>query len=312
MERRTIIILPRSAPLAVGGGVLLVLALTFATAYGAAAPVVSTTTAAATSGGNQSSLSLTENTTTTLYVYGAISDADGCEDVASNGTVTGKFFRSNHANGDTCSADNNDCYAIANAQCTKTGCDGPEDTAFNYECTAQIQYYADSTTTGAHVGSDWTAKITATDASSATGSNTDTIEMSTTVAHTMASAIDYGTVDLDTESSQKTLTITNTGNSGIDIDISANGEMSCSQGTVSVGNVHYSETTGFEYVAGTAVTPSPVEYELSLANRTNDLTESTKNMYLKFRMPNPIVTALGGTCSNVLTITAKADAENGW
>lgn len=301
----------KSISLMLGAGILFVVASAFS-AHGAAAPVVSTATAAATSGGNQSLLTLAENTTTTLYVYGAISDADGCEDVASNGTVTGTFYRSNHANGDTCSADNNDCYAIANAQCTKTSCDGPEDTTFNYECTAQIQYYADSTTAGTHAGSDWTAKITATDATSATGSNVDAIEMNTTIAHSMASSIDYGTVDLDAESSQKTLTIINTGNSGVDIDISADGDMSCSQGTVPVGNVHYSETTGFEYVAGTAVTPSPVEYELNLANRTNDASESTKSMYLKFRMPNPIVTALGGTCSNVLTITAKADAENGW
>lgn len=275
----------------------------------ASSPVVDSTTAATTSGGNEASMTPVESTATTLYVHGAITDADGCEDVAVNGTVAGKFYRTNHLNGDLCSPDNNDCYVLNNANCTKTACGGPGDLSFNYECVAQIQYYADSTITGPHSGTYWTAKITATDASTATGSNTDTIEMESTVGLDASPAIDYGSLSLDGQSSQKELTVTNSGNTGIDISMSADAAMTCATGVIPMGNTHYSITSGFSYASGTALTASPTEYEFDLAQRTNDSASSTKNMYFILKIP---ITGAGGTCTNALTVSAGADTENGW
>lgn len=277
---------------------------------GASAPTVDTITAAASSGGSETSLTLSESTTTMLYVHGTISDADGCADVATNGSVTAKFFRSSLAEGADCSADNNDCYVIANAACTKTACDGtPEDTLFSYECTAPIQYYADSTASGPHANTNWTARIAATDASPATGYGSDTIEMESTIALDVTPSIDYGSVALGAESAEQTLTVTNVGNNGIDVDLSVSGPMNCTTGVVTPGDIHYSATQGFSYAGGTSLSNTPTEFELDLGNRTNDATPSTKNVYLKLKMPQ---TGAGGSCSNTLTITGKADVESGW
>ncbi len=286
-------------------------ALALSTNHSAAnvSPVIDSVTAATTSLGNEAQLTLAPNSTTSLFAHGSISDTDGCEDVATNGTVSGTFYRSNHLNGSSCSPDNNDCYQITNASCSKSGCDGPEDTIFNYECSAQIQYYADSTTSGPHVASDWTVKITATDAATAQGIGTDTIEMATTVGLTIPSSIGYGTVNLDGESAEQDLLITNTGNSGIDNDLSVDADMSCTNGVVPAGNVHYATTASTAYTSGTALSTTAQEVELNLAPRSDDSTASTKNIYFKLKMPS---SGAGGSCSNTLTVTAKADAENGW
>ena len=277
--------------------------------HSASSPVVTSVITASTSGGDDTTLTLLESTTATLYVHGAITDADGCEDVANNGTVTGTFYRTTVSGGSACSVDNNDCYTLLNANCTKTNCTGPGDTTLDYECTAQIQYYADSTTSGPHTATNWTAKIQATDASTANGSSTDTIEMNTTIALRTTQSISYGAIDLGAESTQKTLTITNSGNAGIDVDLSANTVMSCADGTIPIENVHYSDTTGFSYANASSTTLIPAQYELNLANRTNDAASSTKNLYFILKMPS---TGVGGSCSNALIVDAKADTGGGW
>lgn len=283
---------------------------TRSTLLAASSPTVNSVTAASSSGGSETSLTLIESSTTTLYVHGTITDADGCADVATNGSVTGKFYRSSHAFGDGCSADNNDCYTIDNASCVKTNCDGtPEDTTFNYECSIPVQYYADTTTTGPHTGSDWTAKISATDASTATGNATDTIEMNNTVALDTTPSIDYGTNDLGSESGEQSLTTTNTGNTSIDIDLSVSGPMNCTSGQIAADRVHYSQTSSFAYSQKPALSTTLTETELDLAPRSNDAAPSTKNMYFKLITP---ATGVGGSCSNTLTVLAKADSENGW
>lgn len=278
----------------------------------AATPTVDTITAAQTSGGSESSFNLTENATTTLYVHGTITDTDGCEDVAVNGTVTGKFYRTNVAGADLCSTDNNQCYSINNANCTKTGCSGPGDNTFNYECTKQIQYYADSTTLGGFSATDWTAKITATDQATTTGSATDAIEMNTLVALDIPANVSYGSIALDTVSSEQTLVVTNTGNSALDIQVQVDGAMACDgQGSQNVpgGHAHYSMTSGFIWGSGTALSTTLTEVEFNLAPRIDEVNPRTKDLYLKLKMP---VSGIRGSCTNTLTVQAKGDNENGW
>ncbi|MBI4250220.1 hypothetical protein HY622_01380 [Candidatus Uhrbacteria bacterium] len=277
---------------------------------GASPPVVDTVTAAATSGGSESTLTLTENTATSVYVHGSISDADGCADVATNGTVTTKFYRTNHSSGASCSADNNDCYTILNAACTKSGCDGPEDHFFNYQCTAAIQYYADTTVTGTHTATDWSATVTATDSLGTSASSTDTIEMNSTVALTASpSSLSYGEIALGGQSTEQSVTLTNTGNIGIDINVTVDGAFACTTGVLPSDAAHYSMTQGFSYAAGTALSTQSTQIEFDLAPRTNDAVPKTKNLYLLLQAPT---TGAGGICSNMLTITSNTDTENGW
>lgn len=278
----------------------------------AASPTVDTVTAAQTSGGSQSAFNLNESVSTTLFVHGSITDTDGCEDVAVNGTVTGKFYRSNLGAADTCTNDNNDCYPLLNANCTKTACSGPGDNIFNYECTAEIQYYADSTTAGANVSTDWTAKVKATDQATNVGTLTDTIEMNTLISLAVQANMSYGNISLDTVGPEQTFTVTNSGNSGIDTNLKVDGAMICDgQGSQNIpaGNTHYSGTSGFSWADGTALTTSNAEFELNLGPRMNDGAPITKDLFFKLKMP---VSGLRGMCTNTLTTTALADAEGGW
>jgi hypothetical protein len=278
----------------------------------AAVPSVDTATAAQTSGGSQASFNLTESAATTLYVHGSITDADGCEDVAVNGTVTGKFYRSNLGAADSCTNDNNDCYPLLNSNCTKTGCSGPGDNVFNYECTAEVQYYADSTTAGPQSSTDWTAKVKATDQATNVGTLTDTIEMNTLIGLDVPANMSHGSIALDTVGPEQTFIVTNSGNSGIDTNLKVDGAMICDgQGSQNIpaGNTHYSGTTGFNWADGTALTTAFVEYELNLGPRINDATAITKDLFFKLKMP---VSGLRGTCNNTLTATALADVEGGW
>ncbi|MBI4272961.1 hypothetical protein HY621_03865, partial [Candidatus Uhrbacteria bacterium] len=274
------------------------------------APIVNSVTAAAASQGNSATFTLTENTTTTLYTHGTITDIDGCADVATNGTITGKLYRTNHTSGDGCSTDNNDCYSVQNANCTKTACDGPEDNTFSYECTTAIHYYADSTTSGQYASTNWTAKITATDGALLSASASDTIEMNSTIALSLSSSsIQYGSLNLDAQSAQQTLSIANTGNTGIDINLSASGGMACDSGSMPVDAAHYSLTSGFSYAGGISLTGSQTELEFDLTTRTSDASPQTKDIYFILKAPS---SGAGGNCSNSLTITSRADAENGW
>lgn len=278
----------------------------------AAVPTVDTTTAAQTSGGSQASFNLTESSSVVLYVHGSITDTDGCEDVAVNGTVTGKFYRSNVAAADNCTNDNNDCYPLTNANCTKTGCTGPGDNIFNYECTADIQYYADSTTAGTHSATNWTAKVKATDQATNFGTLTDTIEMNTLIGLDVPANMSHGTISLDTVGSEQTYPITNSGNSGMDVRFKVDGAMICNgQGSdnIPAGNTHYSGTSGFIWADGTALTTADVEYELNLAPRSNDAAAAIQNMFFKLKLP---VSGIRGSCTNTLTTIAIADTENGW
>lgn len=289
---------------------LLVFVISADTAGGASPPVVDTITAAATSGGSESTLTLTENSTTTLYIHGSISDADGCADVATNGTVTAKFYRSNHANGYSCSADNNDCYVILNSACAKTGCDGGGDNFFNYACTGAIQYYADTTVTGTHTATNWSATVTATDSLGTAASSTDTIEMNSTVALAISpSSLPYGEIALGGQSAEQTVTVTNSGNIGIDININVDGAFACTTGVLSADAAHYSMTQGFSYAAGAALSLQSTEVEFNHSPRTDDATPKTKNLYFRLQAPS---TGAGGSCSNALTVTSTTDTENGW
>ena len=271
-------------------------------------PTVDSVIASATPGGSESALTLAEYTTTTLYVRGSASDPDGCSTIAS---VSGRFYRTDV--GGTCSFDNNTCYNIP--ACTLTNCSGGGDLTLDYACTAQIQFYADSTMNGPSAGSDWTANIKATDSVGGKGTGTDAIEMNTTVALGLpgGASVSFGSVGLGQISPQRNLSIINSGNSGIDFDARADGALNCQPPyggqSIALNALKYSLVNGFAYAAGTSMTTGDVEVEMSLAPRTNDAAEQQQALYFLIQLP---ASGVGGHCQNNLTFTAKADAEGGW
>jgi hypothetical protein len=271
-------------------------------AQGNSTPTVDTVVISSSSGaGHESTLVLVENTTKRFYIHGAASDADGCEeiDTATNWTVS--FYKSNVSGGASCTPSNNDCYQPDESSAlTFANCTGAEDQTIDYEATVDVYYYADPTDTGSpDVDSDWSATVTSLDDLSASGTLTATTEMASLIALNITSSINYGEVALGGTSSEQSISITNTGNRTIDVDQTADGDMSCTIGSISVGNVHYSTATGFTYgVSDTAATTTATFIDLTLAE------SSSTNLYLLLQMP---VNGVGGTCSNNFTLTAKAD-----
>ena len=98
----------------------------------------------------------------------------------------------------------------------------------------------------------------------------------------------------------------------MDTNLKVDGAMICDgQGSQNIpaGNSHYSGTSGFAWADGTALTTTFVEYELSLAPRTNDAAAAIQNLFFKLKLP---VSGIRGSCTNTLTTIAIADTENGW
>ena len=289
------------------GVVVLVVASHAASA--ATRPTIDTITTAITSGGSdQSSISLVENSTKTVYIHGSASDVDGCIEIDAIGQWTVKAFRENMTDQQNCTADKNNCYSATSGSIDN--CSGGADTDLDYEGSMNIQYYADATDAGSSYSSEvWVSFVKVIDDTSKAGYTTDTWEMSSLIALNVTSSINYGTIALGADSAEQTITFTNTGNRDIDADQTATGNMTCTgpgSSGIAVGAAHISATQGFTYGTGDqALTTTATTVNMSLAQRTDDATPSTDDWYAILRMP---ATGVGGTCTNTVTFTAKADS----
>ncbi len=278
------------------------------TAYAAVVPTIDSLTIAGPSsyGTAATSISLTENSTTTVYIWGRATDNDTCEQIDAVSNYLGKFYRSDRTQ--NCTADNNDCYTVGAwtvDECTAGG----QDFQARYQGSVNLQYYADPTDAGSpNSGFNWVAFIRVTDDTSTSAEQTNSTEVESLIALDTTSSVDYGTVVLGGISNEQLVTITNTGNRAIDAVVSANQDLSCTIGSVLAGNIKYSLTGGFTYdTQGTAITVAPTTTNVnnSTAQRTNDASPIQTNLYLRVRMPEQ---GTAGTCTNTLTFTAQADA----
>ncbi|MBI2410382.1 MAG: hypothetical protein HYV32_00600 [Candidatus Kerfeldbacteria bacterium] len=244
------------------------------------------------------SITLTENTTTSVTVTGTATDNNGCEDITSVAYV---FYRTNHASGAGCSADDNDCYTgtctIDGGSCTAGGAD----LTSTYTCTINTQYFADATDdSSSRSTTSWTAQLTPSDGSSGTAS-TDTIEMSSLAAINVTATTVYGTLALAGTSSNQTVTIDNTGNTRLDTQISGT-NMSCTIGTISAAQQKFG-TTDVVYASLTnALQTSATEYDLDIAQRTGVATNAST--YWGLQLPS---TGVDGSCTGTNTFTAVND-----
>ena len=279
------------------------------TVVGNASPTVDTVVSAITTGGgDQATITPTENTTKTLYFHGTATDNNGCDDFDTAADWSMKLYRTDKTSG--CSADNNDCYAGSTDDLTITDCTGASDLNLAYEWTDDIQYFADATDAGSpNAATTWTISITAQDTAAATGNNTDTFEMGSLIALGVTASVNYGTVALGADSAEQTITFTNSGNRAIDADQTASGDMSCTgpgSSDIAVGAAHIATLTGFTYgTADQALTTTATTVDMSIAQRTSEVTPSTDDWFAILRVP---ATGVGGTCTNTITFTAKADS----
>jgi hypothetical protein len=277
-------------------------------------PTVDSVTVSNDESGDPDPLNLTEGTTTPVYIFGTITDTNGCLDVYENGTIEGKFFISNVSGGANCNADQNDCYDISALECTLSECDGEEDNSFEYSCTIPLAYFANSTQSGPDEATDWTAKIKAIDASSGDGFSQSTTEVNSLLALSFdEETLDYGNVDMGGLSAEATLNIINSGNTGLDILVSSDNDLVCDgEGSeiIPVSQIHFSATSSFDWeTEGIPLTEEDIEFELNLAPQTDDENQNQEPIYSSILLPE---TGLRGICSNTITVNGIADEENDW
>lgn len=268
-------------------------------------PTMNSVNVAITSQGtDETSITLTENTTTRVYVWGQATDSNSCAEIDTTFNYTVRLYRSDFTS--SCSSDRNNCYIGAGT--TVTGCSGAGDTTAIYEAYADVYHNADPTDAGSpNSALTWVAYArVAEDSGLSPDTLTNAFEINSLIALNVTSSVVYATVALGAQSDQQTITFTNTGNRDIDTDQSASGDMSCAtNGTIPVGNAHLSLSNGFAYASGQALATGATNFNLTLAQRTSEGSASTKNAYLLLLMES---SGVKGACSNTVTFTAKADS----
>lgn len=270
-------------------------------------PTIDTVVTSETSGGvdDTDGIPPTESSTKTVYILGTATDNNGCETINTIPSYAILAYRS----GITCTTattDNNQCYA--STLTTVSGCTGAGDLSMAYETNFPLQFYADPTDTGSpYVAQTWVSKVTVTDNQSGTGFNTDTFEVNSLLALDVTGSVSYGTVGLGNDSTQQTITFTNTGNRNLDASQSASGNMVCTgtgSQSILVSNARISNTSGFLYAAGYGLASTSTPVGINLAQRASESINSTVDWYAVLRMPT---TGVSGTCTNTVTFTATAD-----
>ncbi len=270
-----------------------------------AIPVITSITIAETSLGDQiSALNLTENSTTSVYIHGSATDADSCQQIdAVSGSSSWRvvFYRSDLAQSDACTADDLNCYQALESDSNLTNCDSPEDTTLDYEMQIPIAHFADATDADSspdYSTTNWTAFVEVTDDLLQSTFATSTTEINTLKALSVTPMVNYGVIGFAEESTEQSVTITNTGNDNdLDPMISDSEGWICTIGTLTSDAVTFNTTPGLGWAAGLAVTATPADVnDLSLIKSTGTV-NPTANVYLTLKLPE---SGLAGSCSSTL------------
>ena len=257
------------------------------------------------------SVTLTEATTKTVTATFTVTDNNGCEDIDSHATndTVAVLYRTNVTGGAGCTPDALNCYSMSCSQDAGSCTAGGADLAATYTCTASVQFYADATDAGTYITTDWTATATPRDNAGTDGTTAaDTIEMDTLTALNVTTTIAYGALALgaNTTTTDQTTVVTNTGNNDpIDIQLDGYGaidgdgySMTCTIGTIIIGNERYSLTAATDWSTKTLLTDTAANVStFNLAKGAS----STKNVYWGFGMPS---TGVGGSCTGKVNFTA--------
>ncbi|MBI5654783.1 hypothetical protein HZC53_03985 [Candidatus Uhrbacteria bacterium] len=250
-----------------------------------------------------------EGSAKNIYVYGQITDLNGCHNLA-GATVT--LYRSGLVDDQNCAADTNNCYQDTLLPGDFVGCDTPDDTNVTFETSFSLPNYVDPSDAGSpYDAENWVAYVNVTDNAAAQTSLTETYEVNSLAAFSVPNAINYGSVALGADSNAIQLTFSNTGNRDVDSDVYAVDDMVSNLSgfdDIAASAVHYSLTSGFTYGTGdTAVAKAPsTDLALNLVQQTEDLTIPTTDTYWRLRMP---ASGVQGTYTNVVVFTAKAAAS---
>ncbi|MFH1286898.1 MAG: hypothetical protein ABII02_04070 [Candidatus Magasanikbacteria bacterium] len=273
------------------------------------APSISVTISTTTPNGDQTTeINLSEGVTTSVYVYGVITDADGCEDVDES-SLKLTFYRSGMTSSTLCFEDDENCYQLRedNNSCDMSGCSGSTDNTSDYTCTVPVEYFADPTDAGTYSAENWIASVRISgevDGLSAT--TTQSTEINSLSSLGLSATIDYGTLVFGTTSTEDAvLVVTNFGNTSIDLEV-AGTDFSCTTGSVAVDLQRFSSSSGVSYEDMYQSVSSGLEYVgFDLAPQTVSTTAATSGLYFKIYTTSSL--GLAGSCTGSTSIMATLD-----
>jgi len=245
-------------------------------------------------GGNN--ITLIEGSTTTILATATATDPQGYTDIS---TTTGKIYRSGVSGAENCTLNDNNCYE--DALCATSSCAG---NSCLVTCTFEVWFHAEPTDIGSPWSSQiwvaWIKTIDSSNASSSATNTTETVDIYTLRALSVTSNISYGIIDAgsDTGSFNPTTTVTDTGNSAIDLALSGTDLCTdyptCSGGTIGVSNQEYSTST-FSWGTGIDLHSSTSTIDVDLPKPTSHPSTSTDIVYWGLGVPldTPIGTYTG-------------------
>ena len=232
-----------------------------------------------------SSITLTEGSTFPVSWTSTVTDADSYTNLSS---ATGKIYRSGL--GSTCTIDNNNCYT--DATCDFSNCSSNQCTA---TCSANLYFFTEATDAGSTFASQYyQAWVEATDIRTEVGStisSSTAIDVNSISGFSIGTSLVYGEVfaGSNTGSSNTVTTITNTGNSLINLEITGDymctDYPSCGGQSIDPTNQQYNLST-FNYGAGTTLTTAPQVVNIGISKPTQYPSNSYKDLYWGIGIPS--------------------------
>lgn len=235
-------------------------------------------------------VTLTENTTKTVSCFATVTDNNGYSDITS---VEAKLYKTSVGEGAS-DNDNNHYTLTGDTECVPSN---PGTLTEDYTCDFDVYFFADP--------AEWTCQVTPSDSDGAGDLDTDTITVDSLNALNVDGTIAYGDMGLgtDTDTTPIGATVTNTGNTLMDPQVSASAVMTCATGTIPIGNQEYSATAAFDYGTGTDLTSSATTLDLTLPKPTVDTPAVEDESYWGILIPSDSV---DGACTGAITFTAVA------
>jgi hypothetical protein len=233
---------------------------------------------------NDENINLSESGSISIAWTATVTDPDGYENISS---FTGKLYRSGV--GSSCDENQNNC--ISTMDCWAFSCDGYSCSVI---CSADISYLADATDVGSTFADQyWQTSVEATDINGGVGSASSTstnVDVNTLKAFEITSKLVYGQVfaGSDTGSSNTVTTVTNTGNSLINLEITGDymctDYPNCGGQSIDPKNQQYN-LNAFTYGVGTTLSTSPTVVNIGLPKSTPEYT-SSKKLYWGIGIPS--------------------------
>jgi len=287
-------------------------------------------------------LTVAQGETTDFLVKFVITDANSCVNISSGNEIASALIhaRMSELAQSACdgndSNNNNNCYQAAQSgtggQCVQdvsiNACSGNTDTDVGWRCEFPLQYHADPTTgtpTPTKDAYTWTVAVQATDDDSATTGlvdDNDGNELGLFMAYSFTEgSIAYGgPLAPEAESADKTLTVSATGNVGLDEEVSGAANMctdypTCVGSTISVVQQKYDLDSGIAWASmngdgddGT-LSATAHEVETNCLKTTTTGSPATKILYWKIKIP---AAQASGSYTGADTLAGVTGEAAGW